>query len=309
MRQALLQELTKMMRADDSVVVLTADTGFHIFDDFQREFRSRYLNVGISESAMIGMAAGLALSGKTPFVYGITPFVTMRCFEQIRVDCCYTNLPVRIIGVGAGLTYGPAGPTHHAIEDIAVMSSLPNMTVICPGDPAETAAAIAASARLEGPCYFRLGKSGEKTIHAGGLASFEIGKGIVMRPPHRDATLIVTGNMLESARDACEVLDARGLAAGLVSMPTVKPLDHALVDDVAATSRLIVTVEEHSIHGGLSAMVATRMATTGARARLLPITLPDEYTRTAGSQDWFRKQYGLLPPQIADAVVIACGES
>lgn len=303
MRIAFLNKLTELMEQDDSIYVLVADTGFHVFDEFQNRFSQRYLNAGISEASMIGMASGLAVSGKKVFVYGIVPFVTMRCFEQIRVDLCYPELPVTIVGVGGGLTYGPAGMTHHSIEDIAVMNCLPNMTVICPGDPIETQQAVEAVMLLEGPCYLRLGKTGEKVVHNRRQKSFAIGKGLRVRKGN-DVAIIATGNMLPTAVDTCDILEADGMGPELVSMHTIKPIDKELIIELARRCRLIATVEEHSIIGGLGSVVAGVLTEEELNTKVLlkKFAIGDEYARKAGSQDYLRRQYGLTAETIADEV-------
>ena len=297
MRKALVKALLQLFEADESVYLLTADTGFHVFEDLKERFADRYLNAGIAESSMIGLAAGLALQGKQVFVYGIVPFVTMRCFEQIRNDLCYPNLPVRVVGVGGGLTYGPAGMSHHSIEDIALMRVLPNMTVICPGDPVETAEAVRACARLKGPCYLRIGKTGEKVIHARGIPGFEIGKAVRLRDGG-DVAVIGTGNMLETAADVCDALAKEGLQPALVSMHTVKPIDRRLIADLAGRCRMLVTIEEHSVIGGLGSAVGDVMTEEGLNVRLLKFALGDSYCHQAGSQEFLRRQYGLSAEQI-----------
>ncbi|MCE5279541.1 MAG: transketolase C-terminal domain-containing protein [Planctomycetaceae bacterium] len=298
MRKALLDILTQLMHADRSIYILTADTGFHVFDEFPQRFPNRFINVGISEAAMIGMAAGLAMAGKQVFTYGIVPFVTMRCFEQIRVDLCYPNLPVKVIGVGGGLTYGPAGMTHHSIEDIALMSCLPNMSVVCPGDPVETGLAIEASMVLKGPCYLRLGKSGEPAVHPRRPEGFAIGKGIALRRG-RDVALVATGNMLATAAAACDLLERRGLSCELISMHTVKPIDADLIAEAASRCPVIATLEEHSIIGGLGSMVAGVAADRGLKVALRRFALPDRYEHKAGSQEYLRGQYGLTAEAVA----------
>ncbi len=302
MRQAFLNTLVEELRHDSSIMLLTADTGFHIFDDFQRDFPNNYLNVGIAEAAMIGVAAGLALAGRKVFVYAIAPFATFRCLEQIRLDLCYQKLPVKIVGVGAGLTYGPAGPTHHAIEDIAVMNCLPNMTVFCPGDALETVAVVKASMDLAGPCYLRLGKSGEPSVHSGPSLDFAVGKGIWLRPG-RDLAIIATGNMLATGVGVCEDLDKHGIPAGLISMPTVKPLDRELFVRLAENFPILVTLEEHNLIGGLGSSVADLIMAEGLAIRLLKFGIPDCYTNCAGSQEYWRHQYGLTQPQIVASII------
>jgi len=301
MRKALVKVLTERMASDDSIYVLTADTGFHVFDEFQKQFPDRFLNVGISEAAMIGMASGLALSGKRVFTYGIVPFVTMRCFEQVRNDLCYPCLPVTIVGVGGGLTYGPAGMSHHSIEDIAVMRTLPNMTIVCPGDPLETERAVDALCDLPGPCYLRLGKTGEPVVHTDGATDFKIGKGIRLREG-KDVALISTGNMLPTAAAACDILAQSGPAPELISMHTVKPIDRALLVDIASRCRKMATIEEHSIIGGLGEAVAAVVIDEGLDVRLRRFALPDAYEHAAGSQDYLRRKHGLTAEHIAQAL-------
>ncbi len=302
MRQAFLNTLVEGLRGDPTLMLLTADTGFHVFDDFQKDFPDNYLNVGIAEAAMIGVAAGLALAGRKVFVYGIAPFVTQRCLEQIRLDLCYQNLPVKIVGVGAGLTYGPAGPTHHAIEDIAIMNCLPHMTIFCPGDVLETAAAVKASMELAGPCYLRLGKSGEPAVHSGSNLDFAVGQGIWLRPG-RDLAIVATGNMLAAGAEVCLLLEKHNLQAGLISMPTVKPLDRELLVQLAGNFPLLVTLEEHNLIGGLGSTVGNLILNEGLAVRLLKFGIPDCYTDCAGSQEYWRERYGLSPPQIVTRVI------
>ncbi|MBT3295606.1 MAG: transketolase [Verrucomicrobia bacterium] len=302
MRQAFLKELTRSMEQDPSVYLLVGDTGFHVFDDFQETFRDRYLNTGLCEAAMVGMAAGLAVAGKRVFVYGIAPFVTFRCFEQIRVDLCYANLPVTIVGVGAGLTYGPAGVTHHTIEDVAVLSALPNMTVVCPGDPVEAGAATREIMSLPGPCYLRLGKSGEPVVHQDEPADFRIGRGIRLREG-RGVALIASGSMLPTAVAAAEILAESGLEPEVISMHTVKPLDEELVLDVARRCGTIATIEEHVARGGLGSAVGDTILAAGAGVRMLRFALPDAYACEAGSQAYLRAAYGLTAGDIAGRIL------
>lgn len=298
MRQAFLTAITALAASDPQVMLLTGDTGFHVFDRFREQFPRQFVNVGIAEAAMIGMAAGLALSGKKVFVYGIAPFVTLRCLEQIRVDLCYQRLPVIIVGVGAGLTYGTSGSTHHTIEDCAVLNCLPGMTVLAPGDPAETLALVHEAVTLSGPCYLRIGKSGEPAVHPPGAAPARIGHGITLRPG-REVAVIATGTMLAGAHEACQLLATQGVSAELVSMHTLKPLDVPLVVELAHRFRAMVTVEEHSVIGGLGAAVAAVLATRGSAVPLLMAGIPDQYADPAASQEGLRERYRLTPAGLA----------
>jgi transketolase len=302
MRQAFLSAITALASNDPQVMLLTGDTGFHVFDQFREQFPAQFLNVGIAEAAMIGMAAGLALSGKKVFVYGIAPFVTLRCLEQIRVDLCYQRLPVIIVGVGAGLTYGTSGSTHHTIEDCAVLNSLPGMTVLSPGDPAETLALVQEAVTLAGPCYLRIGKSGEPAVHPSGLTGVRIGQGITL---HRgsEVAVIATGTMLAGAHEACRLLAGQGVSTELISMHTLKPLDQPLVMELARRFPVMVTVEEHTVIGGLGAMVAMVLATMGCGVRLFMAGIPDQYADPAASQEALRARYHLTPGQLAARIV------
>lgn len=301
MRRAFINTLIELAAGDDSIYLLTGDAGFTILEDFARSFPGRYFNIGISEAAMIGMAAGLAMSGKKVFVYSIVPFVTMRCFEQVRIDLCYQNLPVKLIGVGQGVTYGTAGATHHAIEDIAIMRALPNMSVICPGGPIETEKAVEESLNLSGPCYIRLGKSGEPTVYKQKKLSFNIGKGIRVRKG-KDVALIATGNMLPAAVETADLFRREGTDPEVISMHTVKPIDRELLIKCAENCRVFATMEEHNIIGGLGSAVGDIVLEENLPVRLIKFAIPDIYAPFAGSQKYLREQFGLEPVQIFSTV-------
>lgn len=306
MRTAFIRTLTALAKEDPSLMLVTGDLGFTVLEEFRDAFPRQYLNAGVAEQNMIGVAAGLALSGKRVFVYSIVPFVTFRCLEHIRNDVCYHHVPVYIVGVGGGYSYGHMGPTHHAIEDIAVMRALPNMTVICPGDPCEAEAAVRAIARHDGPCYLRLGKAGESVLHSSPCA-FTIGKAIAMRSG-ADATLIATGAMLATALDATLLLEARGIRTGVLSMPTVKPLDADAVA-LAARTGLIATVEEHSRIGGLGSTVAETLAERRILCPHLLFAAPDAFAETVGSQSFLRAKAGLTAAHIAAEIAKIIGGS
>jgi len=289
MRSMFIRCLTELAAKDERVYVVTADMGFSVLEAFGERFPDRLLNVGIAEQNAIGVACGLALSGKVVYVYSIIPFVTMRCFEQVRVDVAYMNTNVRLIGVGAGYSYGPAGATHHAIEDIAIMRALPNMTVCCPGDPIEVREITRRSADHVGPMYIRLGKNGEPNIHDTAV-SIEIGRAARLTAGE-DLLLITTSNMLELGKTWIEQLAAeRGKKATLLSMPTVKPLDTALICEFIAKGIPIFTLEEHNIIGGLGSAVAEVIAESGKAVRFRRIGIQDQFMHTVGSQSYLREQ-------------------
>src|SRR5919202_2801879 len=252
MRNAFADELTRIGEADQRVVLLSGDIGNKLFDPFKAAAPERFFNCGVAEANLMGVAAGLALSGLRPVAYTITPFITTRCLEQIRVDVCYHEAPVTIVAVGAGLAYASLGPTHHACEDIAFLRALPNMTVVCPGDAFEVRAALRAALAHDGPVYIRMGKKGEPRVHDAVPAGFRLGRGLVLREGER-VCLLSTGNMLPVAVEAGDRLRESGRSARVVSLPTVKPLDAALLADCFARFDVVATLEEHSLIGGRAA--------------------------------------------------------
>ncbi|MBN2122384.1 1-deoxy-D-xylulose-5-phosphate synthase [Candidatus Micrarchaeota archaeon] len=301
MRRAFVDALLDIAKEDERVVVITPDMGFSVFERFREAFPERIYNTGIAEQNSVGIASGLALNGKVVFVYSIVPFVTMRPFEQVRIDACYQNLPIKLVGSGGGLTYGPLGPTHHSIEDIALMRALPNMSVLCPGDPIESVLCTKEAHRIPGPAYIRLGKgSGEPTIHES-TPDFSIGRGIVLKEG-KDANIISTGNMLENATLASGLLEKEGIGCGVVSMPSVKPLDLELVSSLSRKAPLF-SLEEHSMIGGLGSAVAEFLSESGEHSSFLRIALPDRFCHEVGSQQYLRNLYGLSPEGIAKRVI------
>jgi transketolase len=277
------------------------DVGFGVVEAYVERFPERYLNVGVAEQNLAGVAAGLALSGLTSFMYSIANFPTLRCLEQIRNDICYNDANVKIVSVGAGLAYGSLGATHHATEDLAIMRALPNMTVVAPADPFETEAATRALATLHGPAYMRIGRSGDPAVHKEAPA-FEIGRAITIREGH-DVAIIATGAITHSAIAAAEELSRDGISCRVVSMHTLKPLDTAAIRDVVSSVGTVVTVEEHSLVGGLGSAVAEVLADQG----LFPMAfrrfgLPDAFGHRIGSRDYLLAANALSPQAIAAGI-------
>jgi transketolase len=301
MRNTFIDALVAAAGRDDRIHLLTADLGYSVLEKFRDAFPDRYTNVGVAEQNMIGIAAGMSLArGKIVFVYSIANFPTLRCFEQIRNDVCYHQARVIVVAVGGGLAYGAQGYTHHGIEDLAVLRALPGMTVVAPGDPVEVRLATEALADRPGPAYLRLGKGGEPRVHVD-PPPFRIGRAISVRTG-RDATLISTGAMLAEAVAAADALAGQGLAVGVLSMPTVKPLDEDAVLAAARGTGTIVTVEEHTVTGGLGSAVADVLATRGARCAFRKFGLPDELSRAVGSQAYLRRRAGDLTAVVRDLV-------
>lgn len=300
MRESFINTLESLANQDPDIFLLTADMGFSVFEGYQKRFKDRFINVGIAEANMASISAGLALSGKKVFAYTFAPFAIMRCFEQIRLDICYHNLNVKIVGLGGGITYGKEGVTHQAIEDIAIMRALPNMTVLCPGDPIETEIIVRESVKLQGPAYIRIGKKGEENVHRH-RPDLRIGKALVLEKG-KDIAILATGNMLHTGSVVVSNLKAQGLHPMLVSMHTLKPLDEDFIRKTATDMDVIYTLEEHSAIGGLTSAVSQVLATSGFGCRLKGFSLGDSFIRYAGASYYLRDMLGLSPEKITAAI-------
>jgi transketolase len=297
MRNAFALELTALARERQDVVLLSGDIGNKLFDTFKTIDSRRFFNCGVAEANMMGVAAGMALSGLRPVVYTITPFTTTRCFEQIRVDVCYHNAPVTIVGTGSGLSYAELGPTHHSLEDLAILRTLPGMRVLAPCDATEMRLALRAALDEKGPVYIRIGKKGEPVIHKE-PPEFQIGKAIVIRPG-TDAVLMVAGTIMSEALKAAELLAASGISIEVVSFHTVKPLDQTYLTQAFKRFRIIGTVEEHGCIGGLGSAVAEWSAHNNDAPPVLMFGTPDEFMHEVGSQHYARVKFGLNAEAIA----------
>jgi len=300
MRDAFNTELNRLASEDENILLLTADIGFQVFDEFRRNYPDRFYNVGVAETNMIGMATGLALSKKKPFVYTIIPFLTMRAFEQIRTDVCIMNQPVKIVGVGGGVAYGTLGPTHHSLVDLAILRTLPNMTVVTPCDPIETMLATRASIDHNGPIYIRLGKNGEPIIHKNEY-EFVIGKSVELLSGN-DAVIISCGFVTNVALDTARSLSDDGINIGVLNMHTLKPIDTSAIIDIADKTNLILTVEEHNIIGGLGSAVAEVLSENGCNALHKRIGIRDNFCYGVGSQDFHLEKNGISVSNITQII-------
>lgn len=299
MRTAFIKTLESLAAEDPAINLIVGDLGFGVVEGYARRFPRQFLNAGVAEQNMTGLAAGMALSGKTVFTYSIANFPTLRCLEQIRNDVCYHSANVKIVSVGGGLAYGALGSSHQATEDLAILRALPGMTVIAPGDPVETECATRAAAKLKGPCYLRLGKAGERKVHRRAI-DFQIGKALVLREG-RDLTILSTGAMLQSCASAAEALEDSGISVRLLSMHTVKPLDRASVLAAADETKAILCVEEHSVSGGLGGAVSEVLAQAASRRVPFRIMGLEGFCRVVGSQDYLRAASGLSVEDIIGA--------
>lgn len=308
MRNAFADELTRLGREDPRVVMLSGDIGNRLFDKFKGKYPLRFYNCGVAEQNMMGVAAGLAMSGLRPIAYTITPFVTTRCLEQIRTDACYHEAPVTVVAVGAGMAYAGLGPTYHSCEDISFLRSLPNMVVLCPGDAWEVRACLRAVMQQDKPAYIRMGKKGEPVVHKDVPADFRIGKALVVTEG-RDVCLLSTGNMLPEAVEAGHMLEAEGISAEVVSFHTVKPLDTDYLAKAFGRFKLVATIEEHSLIGGFGSAVAEWVIDNAVRPNIvLRFGTPDAFFKLSGEQEFAREKLGLTAHQIADKIAGAVGQ-
>jgi len=292
MRTAFLKALEEAAAEDPRVNLMVGDLGFTVIEPFAKRFPGRFFNAGVAEQNMAGVAAGMALSGKVVFIYSIANFPTLRCLEQIRNDGCYHEANLKVVSVGGGLSYGALGSSHQATEDIAIMRALPGMTVVAPGDPVESAAATRAVIEKDGPCYLRLGKTGEPRIHREDFR-LELGKAALVRDG-RDLSLISTGAILGDVLKAADELGGGGVSVRVVSMHTVKPLDAEMILRCAEETGAVATVEEHNVNGGLGGAVAEVLSQSWPRRGPFRIIgLADGFCRHVGGQAYLRGAAGL----------------
>lgn len=302
MRTAFIETLLELAESDPRIVLITGDLGFGVVVQFRDRLPGQFVNAGVAEQNMTGLAAGMALSGKIVFNYSIANFPVLRPLEQVRNDICYHNANVRIVAIGAGMAYGSLGPSHHATEDIAIMRALPNMLVVAPGDPVETRLVVRALIEHEGPAYLRLGRANEPVVYPADPV-FQLGKAITVRKGNNIA-LISTGGMLHETMNAAEALAQLGIEARVISMHTVKPLDIEAILAASRETAAIFTVEEHSVIGGLGSAVAETLMESGQRpCHFKRIGLGDVFSSIVGDQDYLRSQYGLDCKGIVDTVL------
>ncbi len=302
MRRTCLDMVHELAREDKRVVYIGSDPSPGTLSAMREEIPERHFIEGIAEGNVVGMAAGMAMEGFVPYVNTIATFLTRRCFDQIAVDLCLHNLPVRLIANGGGLVYAPLGPTHQAIEDIAIMRALPNMTVVAPTDADEMRRFMAVSVDWPGPIYVRLAKGGDPVVSRE-ADGFAIGRAIVLREPG-DVVIVTTGVMAGRALAAADTLAGEGVSCGVVNMHTVKPLDRETLTDLAARAKLVVTAEEHVLVGGLGSAVLEALADAGLQTArpVLRLGMPDCFADRYGSQDGLLEHYGLQPDGLAQAI-------
>lgn len=299
MRDAFADEMTQLAAADPSLMLLSGDIGNRLFDKLRAQSPKQFLNCGVAEANMMGVAAGMGLSGLRPVVYTITPFTTTRCLEQIRVDVAYHESPVIIVGTGAGLSYASLGPTHHSLEDFAIFRAIPNLEILAPWDAPSLRSLLRQAVAGGRPTYMRIGKKGEKDIVAMEKVP-NIGSGLTVRKG-TDLCIIAVGTIANEALVAADQLSEQGLEAEVVLAHTVKPVPVALFEDISNRFGAIVTVEEHSRVGGFGESMLGFMANRGIAKRIEVLGTGDEFLPVVGTQAYARKYFGIDAVSVAQA--------
>ncbi len=302
MRQACLEKVYELAQKDKRVLFIGSDLGTGTLKKFKQEMPDRFFMEGISEANIIGMAAGLAMEGKVPYLNTIATFLTRRCFEQIVIDLCLHRVNVRLLGSGGGLVYAPLGPTHEAIEDMAILRAIPHMAIVAVADAEEMKRLMDKSLDYQGPIYIRIAKGGDPVV-TNGQMPFEIGKVFPMRPG-RDALIISTGITLKHALDASCQLREEGIEAAVLHVPTLKPLDQKTILEHIASVPVVVTIEEHTLIGGLGSAVAEIIAEANfsPSKRFKRIGIPDIFPDQYGSQETLMNHYGINAQNIISTV-------
>ena len=302
MRNAYLEALYDLAKNNRQIMSLNADIGAIVFDKFKADFPDQFINFGVAEPNMISAAAGMASCGKIPFTYTIMPFITMRTYEQIRNDVCLQKMNVKIVGVGAGLVYSTLGPTHHAIEDIAIMKVLPNMTIISPADPLEAKKATFAAAQIEGPVYLRLGTSKEPAVYQHDY-DFTIGRGVKLKDG-KDATIIATGSIVHDALQAAKELEKERISVRLVNIHTIKPIDKEIILQAARETKAILTLEEHNVEGGFGSSVASViLEESDVPIKFKRLGINDCFCSFYGTHQELKSHYGIAKEDIIREVI------
>lgn len=298
MRTAFINQLLDEARHNERVFLIVGDLGYHVVEPFAEEFPGRFINAGIAEQNMVGVAAGLAMTGYNVYIYSIGNFPTLRCLEQIRNDVAYHKANVKVVSVGAGYAYGSLGATHQATEDIGALRTIPNMVVCTPGDPVEARAIATLSANYEGPMYIRLGKAGETIAHAEEMLDLKIGDIVqVKQKDGNKKAVLACGNILASAK---QQIESEQLPYDLYSVPFVKPLNkQCLRDIVARYQEGLITIEEHQRSCGMGSAVVEQLNDMFAAEEITNypkvqrIAIPDEFVGVVGNQNYLREVEGL----------------
>ena len=302
MRKAALDMVYELAKTDERILFIGSDLGVGTLDKFKKEMPDRFFMEGVSEQNLIGISAGLALEGKIPYFNTIATFITRRCFEQVVLDLGLHRANVRLIGAGGGVVYAPLGPTHLAIEDMAILRAIPNMTIVAPCDADEMKRLMPLTVDYKGPIYIRVAKGGDP-IESSDAVPFAIGEALPIRAG-KDALVVSTGITLGTAKRAADALAVKGIGAGILHMPTIKPLDVPAFMEAAAPVGAIVVVEEHTIIGGLGSALAEVVAEANfsPAKRFKRIGIPDVFPEGYGSQASMMARYNITHEQVAATV-------
>ncbi|TGN07983.1 transketolase family protein [Leptospira ilyithenensis] len=303
MRNTSLKSVYQLALKDPRIVYIGSDLGAGILDEMKRDIPDRFFMEGVSEQHIVGMSAGLAMEGFIPYVNTIATFLTRRCFEQVAVDLCLHDLPVRLIANGGGAVYAPLGPTHLAVEDIAILRALPNMTIIAPCDAEEMKRLMPHTVDWPHPIYIRLGKGGDAIVSKPEL-DFKIGKAILLKEP-KDGVFVSTGVMTQLALQACEILAEKGFHCGVMHMHTIKPLDNEALTKWLPNVKSVVTVEEHTRIGGLGSAVLEfcNDHMPDQASKIKRIGIPDKFADKYGSQDSLLAYWGISKETLAQTML------
>ncbi len=300
-RKVFSDTLFELAKEDRDIIVLTSDSrGSASVENFAKYLPEQFIDVGIAEQNLVSIASGLASCGKKPFIFSPACFLTTRSIEQIKIDIAYTGRNVKLIGVSGGVSYGPLGSTHHALEDIAFMRAIPNMTVILPSDVNQIRILVKKLVSYIGPVYVRIGRNPIENVYSNEDVPFEIGKGNILLDGE-DVTIIATGEVVKTAYNTGVLLGYKGIYARVIDMHTIKPIDEEIIFESAKKTKLIVTVEEHNIRGGLGSAVA-EVITRRFPVKVVMLGIPDEFSIT-GSQKEILRYYGIVPENICDIIL------
>ncbi len=301
MQSSFMGSLMEMTEKHSDIFYLTADSGEGGLDlMYQRNFPDRCFNFGIAEETMIASAAGLALCGKTPYVYTAAPFLAYRSFEFIRNDVCLQNVPVKIFGSGSGISVSSLGPTHHTTEDIAVLRSLPNLTIFSPATPKQAYESVIEAYSIPGPVYVRLGMNKEREFFADGYMIPSGGLDVMRKGS--DAVVLSTGSVLMEVMAAAEILQSEGINLTVLNSFSIKPFDSETFLEYASSVKHVITVEEHNVIGGLGSIAEECLIAAGLSRSLLKIGLNDRFSKGYGKLDTVRRENGLDAATIAECI-------
>lgn len=301
-RGQFINKLKEYAKKDPNIFMMTADLGFKLFDNFKEECPEQFMNIGVAEANMMAVGAGMALCGKNVFVYSMVPFVTSRAHDQIRVDVSGHNLPVKIVGVGAGVGYGLEGMTHLALDDISWMRSLPNMSIVCPADTFEMDALLPTIIEAKHPVYVRLIKGQASNVHSKNLSPIKVGQGLTLQEG-KDVAILSFGSGVSCALEtAQELYKEKTWTSGVYSFPWIKPIDKNLLQDIAENYPIIVTFEEHSEAGGFGTIVAENLMEMGYKGVFKKVAFPDRLPDVIGHGPYLCEWAGVTKKGLKEAI-------